>query len=182
MTFPSPAVAVLLFGLVITAAIYDIRVRRIPNWLTVSGVVTGFALNWFLYEEAGLVMSAKGLGIALLVYFPLFLLRAMGAGDAKLMAAVGSIVGAANWLGVFFCSAILGGIFGLFCVIFRGRFLETLTNISVIFRSLMHLQPPYVQSAALDMRSPKAFGFPHGAVIALGSVAFIVAGAVWAPR
>ena len=97
MHYLPPVLQVLLVLVVCAAAVRDIRTRRIPNWLTVSGVVAGMALNAFLFETPGLLDALKGLGFALLIYFPLFAIRAVGAGDAKLMAAVGAIVGPANW-------------------------------------------------------------------------------------
>jgi len=93
-----PITQVLLLLVVIPAAFFDIRQRRIPNWLVLTGVVAGIGLNTFLFYDnpspvSGLWFSLQGLGIAFLVYFPLYLLRGMGAGDVKLMGAVGAIVG-----------------------------------------------------------------------------------------
>src|SRR2546425_3492211 len=87
---------VLLVLIVGTAAIYDLRFRRIPNWLVLLGLVFGLGMNTYLFHWEGLRRAGLGLGLAFLVYFPLHLLRAMGAGDVKLMAAVGSIVGPVN--------------------------------------------------------------------------------------
>src|SRR2546430_1589063 len=105
MSLPPPAIRILLEILVIVAAIWDIRTRRIPNWLTFPGIVLGIALNSFLYQPVGpwfgLVLSLKGLGLAFIVYFVLYLLHAMGAGDVKLMAAIGAAAGAMNWFGIF---------------------------------------------------------------------------------
>ncbi len=91
MTYLRPIVQVLLLLLVIPAALYDSRQRRVPNWLALAGLLLGIGLNSFLYESTGLLTSLKGLGVAFLIYFPLYLLRAMGAGDVKLMAAIGAI-------------------------------------------------------------------------------------------
>src|ERR1700689_4273619 len=98
LTYLPPVVQVVLVLIVVTAGIYDLRYRRIPNWLVLAGLVMGFGLNTFLFELTGLTRAALGMGLALLIYFPLYLLRAMGAGDAKLMAAVGSVVGPGNWI------------------------------------------------------------------------------------
>src|SRR5262249_21483655 len=81
MSFPPIAIQLVLSVLVIVAAVYDARFRRIPNWLVLSGLVLGIGLNGFLFEWSGLRTSFLGLGVAFLVYFPLYLLRGMGAGD-----------------------------------------------------------------------------------------------------
>ena len=71
MTFPPVVFQVVLALVVIVAAVYDVRFRRILNWLVLSGLVLGIGLNTFLFEWSGLRFSLKGLGLGLVVYFPL---------------------------------------------------------------------------------------------------------------
>src|SRR5437763_15114898 len=111
LTLPPPGVEALLLVLVLIAAVYDVRYRRIPNWLTLLGVVLGVAMNTFLYRGwPGLRFSLAGLALAFGVYVLLYALRAMGAGDVKLMAAVGAIAGWQDWFGIFVITALVGGI------------------------------------------------------------------------
>ena len=182
MHYLPPVVQLLLAAVAVTAGIRDIRTRRIPNWLTVSGVAVGLALNGFLYETPGLILALKGLGLALLIYFPLFAIRAVGAGDAKLMAAVGAIVGPANWLGIFFLTALIGGGVAVVLMLATGRAQKTASNVGLLVMQLAHFRAPYLASAELDVHSPKAVGLPHAAMIAVGACAFLGAAAVWAPR
>ncbi len=170
-----PAVTqLLLLAVTLVAAFFDLRWRRIPNWLTVTGVVCGFALNLILFEWAGLRLSALGLGLALLVYIPLLALRAMGGGDVKLMAAVGSITGPQNWFAIFLVTSILGGIVAVVIVLFKGRLGRTFSNLGFILWELAHLRRPYTGREELDIGSPKAVSLPHGAVISLGCVVFLL--------
>ena len=114
LTLPPPGVEALLLTLVLGAAAYDLLYRRIPNWLTLGGAVLGVALNTFLYQGwPGLRFSMAGMALAFGIYLVLYALRAMGAGDVKLMAAVGSIVGWENWFGIFVITAIIGGVMSL---------------------------------------------------------------------
>jgi prepilin peptidase CpaA len=182
MTYLPLVFQILLVLLVVTAGVSDIRRRRIPNWLTVSGVVVGLTLNTFLYEMPGLMLSLKGLGLALLIYFPLFAIRAQGAGDAKLMAAVGSLAGPANWLGIFVLTALLGGVLGMVLVLATGRCRQTVSNVGFVIRELAYFRAPYVAREQLNVHHPDAIGLPHGAVIALGVMGFLSAAAVWAPK
>ncbi len=108
MSRPPLIFQIVLIAVVAMAAIYDIRFRRIPNWLVLAGLVIGIGLNTFLFEWAGLLFALKGFAFAFVIYFPLYLLRGMGAGDVKLMAAIGSIVGWRNWLGIFIITAVVG--------------------------------------------------------------------------
>jgi prepilin peptidase CpaA len=182
MHYLPPVLQLLLVAVVVAAGLNDVRTRRIPNWLTVTGFFVGIVLNTLLYETPGLWMAVKGAGLALLIYFPLFAIRAMGAGDAKLMAAVGAIVGPANWVGVFVLTAVVGSVFGLAVIVVTRRVRRTAANVGFLLMQLVYLKIPYLVNPELDVRSPKAFGLPHGAMIALGASAFLGAAAIWAPR
>jgi prepilin peptidase CpaA len=162
-----------LVAVVIAAGAYDLRTRKIPNWLNLSGVVLGFGLNALLLHGHGLLLAILGLGLSLLVYVPLYAVRGMGAGDVKLMAAIGSIAGPQNWLGIFLATALLGGIAAVALVFWRGRLYETLSNLATIIGELVHARLPFRKDSGLDMRSKRALGLPHGAVIAIGSLAFL---------
>lgn len=174
LQMPPPGIAVVLLALVLCAAVYDVRYRKIPNWLTLLGVLVGLGLNTFLFQGwPGLRLSLMGLGMGFGIYFVLYALRAMGAGDVKLMAAVGSMVGWEDWFGIFIITAIVGGVAALLLVLFRGRLKKTLFNVSFILSEMKSGRPAYMGKEELDVRSPKALGLPHGAVIAVGTLAFL---------
>jgi prepilin peptidase CpaA len=180
MTFSLPpfGVNILLTALILTAAVYDLRFRRIPNWLTVSGVVGGIALNAFLYQGwEGISLSLGGLAVAFASYFLLYLIRAMGAGDVKLMAAIGAMVGLREWFGILLFTAVVGGIAGLALVTARGRLRKTFWNLGFILGEMRSGRPAYLGNEELDVRNPKSVGLPHGAVIAMGTIAFLSMGA-----
>ena len=84
---------VVLLALLGAAAIFDLRERRIPNLLIAIALPAGFALAAWASGPHGLWFSAKGVATGFVLFFPLFLLRAFGAGDAKLMMAIGSFLG-----------------------------------------------------------------------------------------
>lgn len=182
MSYLPPVLQALLALVVIVAAVSDYRTRRVPNWLTLSGVVLGIGLNSFLYETQGLWLSLKGLGLALLIYLPLYFLRGMGAGDVKLMAAVGAIVGPADWIGILLLTAVFGGLAAIVLVTFKHRLRETLQNVGFILVSLRHRQAPFDANPQLDVRSDQAVRLPHAVVIACGTLAFLAAAAIWAPK
>jgi prepilin peptidase CpaA len=182
MSYLPPILQILLALIVLIAAVYDIRFRRIPNWLTLLGVVLGFGLNLFLFEASGLRLAAFGLGLAFLIYFPLYLLRGMGAGDVKLMGAIGSIVGPWNWFGIFILTNIFGGLAAVTLLLFKGRLLKTFANVGYMLKEMLFLRAPYMKKEELDVKNPKALTLPHGVMIAVGSIAYLVAAAIWAPR
>ena len=109
MTLPVPISAVLAV-LVLAAAWTDGRSRTIPNWLTVGGIGAGFAAHVAIGGLGGLKAPAAGFALAAGVYGLFYVLRAVGGGDLKLMAAVGAIAGPSHWFSIFIGSALLGGL------------------------------------------------------------------------
>lgn len=168
-----PALQAGLLAVVLTAGISDILTRRIPNWIVLAGLLAGFAGNFALYRFVGLRTALLGMGLALLVYLPFHLLRGMGAGDVKLMAAVGAIAGPANWLAIFILTALMGAVFGLVLAWSRGAMAMTLSNLGFIARELVHFRAPSAGREELNVKNPNALRLPHGSVIALASVAFV---------
>ncbi len=164
---------ILLGILVAVAAIYDIRFRRIPNWLVLAGILAGIAWNFSSSGLSGLGRGATGLGLGFILYFPLWLVRARGAGDVKLLAAVGAITGAGNCFWIFLLTAILGGVIALVLLMFRGRMRQTFFNVGWILRDLMHFKAPYQSSGELDVTTSKGMRLPHAAMIAVGALAFL---------
>ena len=179
-----PVTKVLLLLLVIPAAVFDYRQRRIPNWLVLTGILVGVAMNVFLLYDnpspfTGLWFSLQGLGLALLIYLPLYILRGMGAGDVKLMGAVGAIAGWVLWLWIFFFTAVLGGITAAIVVLSKGRVQRTLHNLWMILVSIRYRQAPYAVNPELDVSSDKGLRLPHGVIIAIGALGFVAAKTIW---
>lgn len=149
------------------AAIWDWRVRRIPNWLCVSGLVAGFLLNDWRF-------ALGGLGLALAIHLPLFAMRATGGGDVKLMAALGALLGVEQWLRVFLISAVLGGVVALGLVVWRGVLAETLRRVWFVIQSLGRGVAPYREKAELDVTSGQGRTLPRGVVVAMAVVVWLL--------
>ena len=161
-------VAGALLPLVMLAAYFDIRWRRIPNWLTLSGIVVGLALNSTLDGWSGLRLSAEGFLLGFAVYLLFYCIRAMGAGDVKLMGAVGAIAGPVGWFPVFLATALASGLIAIGLSLAKGRLRKTLWNVGFLLFELMHFRAPYYRRSELDVTSPRALRSPHGVAIAAG--------------
>lgn len=180
MTELPGALKLALVLLSIAAGIWDIRSRRIPNWLVLAGLIAGLAGNLFSFGPRGGGIAAAGLAAAFLVYLPLYALRAVGAGDLKLAAAMGAIAGPANWICIFALTAVLGGVFALVLVVLTGRLERTLRNIGYILWQLARGRAPFAGRPDLDVRSGRGLRLPHGMTMALGAVGYVSAAAALA--
>jgi len=169
----SGAGQILLGLLAAVAAVFDIRYRRIPNWLVLAGIVAGLLWNTSVSGWSGLLLSLAGFGLGFVLYLPLYLIRARGAGDVKLLAAAGAITGPGNIFLICILTAILGGIIALIVLLIYGRLRKTLFNIGWMLQDLTHLRAPYKSTEELDVTTAKGMRLPHGAMIAVGVIAFI---------
>jgi prepilin peptidase CpaA len=159
--------------LAVAAAVWDLRTRRIPNWLTLPGIAVGIAANVYLAGWAGLRQSMEGFAAGFAVYFVLYLIRAMGAGDVKLMAAVGAFAGPVAWFYIFVFTAIAGGAIALVMVAWTGRFRRTMGNVGFILMELMHFRAPYLTREELSVKSAKSLRLPQGVAIGVGCLVFL---------
>jgi prepilin peptidase CpaA len=145
------------------AALWDVRARRMPNWLTLGGVATGLA--WSL-SEGGVAASLLGVGIALAVSLPFWALGAIGAGDVKMLSAVGAFLGPAALADALLLSALAGGVMAVYTAARRSRLRETLREMAGIVVRLASLG---MRGRGRTIASPGAITVPYGVAIAIGA-------------
>ena len=108
-----PVMSGILAALLITATGTDLRSARIPNWLTFPTVVVALVVHTWFEGLSGLWFSLSGFGTGLGILFLLHISGCVGAGDVKLMAAIGSIVGIYGALASTFLAIIVGGVYAI---------------------------------------------------------------------
>jgi prepilin peptidase CpaA len=116
---------VVLIGVLVPAMYTDLRSSRIPNWLTFPAI--GFALvgHAWLGGLQGVLFSMAGLGAGLGLFFILYVTGSIGAGDVKLMAAVGAIMGPYGALISGLLAMLVGGVYALGAMCYQWGFLGT---------------------------------------------------------
>jgi prepilin peptidase CpaA len=144
------------------AVIFDVRTRRIPNWLTFGGAAAALVYGAFDGGLPGVATSAAGWLAGAALFFPLFALRGMGAGDVKLLAALAAWLGPAEsvWLAIF--AAAAGGVLGLVVALAQGYLRTALSNLWLM---LMHWRTqglgPVPGLTLADASSPRlAYAIP----------------------
>src|SRR5262249_4550627 len=155
---------ILTLALTILAAMLDWRSRRIPNWLTVPGLLSGVVVHALIAGWPGALFALQGAGLALILLLPLVALRALGAGDWKLMGAVGAFVGWQMFLFVLLGSIFASGIMAIVQVYRTGRVMETLKNMVTLVRGFFTFGLKKNPQISLD--NPRLLKLPFGVAVA----------------
>ncbi len=122
MTTMSIAPFTSLVFLLTVASITDLRYQRIPNWLTFPAMFLALSYHTIGAGVSGLLWSAGGLAVGMAVLVLYYLLGMLGAGDVKLMGAVGALLGPADAFYAFVFSVFVGGIYAIFTLIIEAVF------------------------------------------------------------
>ena len=118
-----------------TAAGIDLRTRRVPNALNALLASLGVVLALAGLSGVSVSAAAAGLCVGLALMLPGFLFGATGAGDVKLFAAMGTLVGPAHILRAFVFTAVAGGVLAVAVAARRGRLQQTLGRTAVLVAS-----------------------------------------------
>ncbi|MCE5185274.1 MAG: A24 family peptidase [Planctomycetaceae bacterium] len=126
-----------VLGASLAAALWDLKDRRIPNMLTIPVLVGGLAWSAIHGGGAGFIESLEAAGLLALPYVLLFVFAGGGAGDAKLMAALGAWLGLENGIATLVCVCIFGVILALLKAAWHKQFFAVLANIRTIILTFM---------------------------------------------
>lgn len=178
----------ILIILLLTAAFFDAKERRIPNFLTFPVILAGLILNIIMNGLNGLLFSFYGFLIGLAVFFIPFALGMMGAGDVKLMAAIGALMGWKFTILSALFSAIAGIIVVIVYLIYKKRLLSYFKKCFVVIGRAI-LKFIYFSDGNVIGNKLKSFAYsnvmqngvneklyvPYGLAIALGTL-FVYSG------
>ena len=166
-------ILIVFLGVVLFVAVtIDLRTQRIPNLLTFPAAALTLIYCSITNGLNGFLFSAVGLLVGISLFIIPYLLGGMGAGDAKLMGVVGSVLGAKGAFYAFLFSAIVGGIYAIILTIihrqqFRGFYRKQLVALINFFLIRKYIPEP-------EDADPKKPRLCYGLAIALGTGIYIV--------
>jgi prepilin peptidase CpaA len=114
------------------SAVVDLRTRRVPNWLTLSITGVGIGLAAGQLTTVSVAAALGGFAVGLLLMLPGHMVGATGAGDVKLFAALGTLLGPSRIGVAFVYTAILGGALAVMVAMYRGRLEATLQETATL--------------------------------------------------
>ncbi len=165
----APVVA--LIAILTVAVITDIRLTRIPNWLTFPSMLFGICYHTYTSGFHGFVLCMAGLLLGISVFVPGYIVAGMGAGDVKLMGAVGAFLGPGGVLAAVLATAIVGGLYAVVLLRLNGVLKETVIRYRTMFTALIITRRfTYIP---LEKGAENLF-MAYGVAIAIGTLISII--------
>jgi prepilin peptidase CpaA len=147
------------------AAAIDVRTRRVPNALTLSLAAAGLAFAVAGIGRVTVLGALAGMAIGFALMLPGHLFGATGAGDVKLFAAAGALLGPAATATAFLYTALAGGALALLVAAQRGRLQRTVHGAAQLVTTAA-ANAGQIEAATENNRFPYAPAIAVGAVIA----------------
>ena len=166
MTDPERAAVVLLVG---AACVFDLRERRIPNALTLGSAAAGLLFALLVHGPMGFGVAVLGWIVGCALFFPFFLLGGTGAGDVKLLAAIGTWVGPVLVCWVAIYAALAGGVLAVGVSARQGYLTQSFVNLwgLLTFWRAAGIRP----MPGMTLRTAKSPRLPYALPIAAGALA-----------
>jgi prepilin peptidase CpaA len=158
--------AAFLVPLAFIISYYDVRYRRIPNPFVLATLVVGIFMNAIFGGLYGALASLGGCALAFFLMFILHVFGAMGAGDVKLFAAIGSVLGASLVLPTFFVVVLTGGALAIVSMLRAGALRSTMHNVVLVLVGLV----PGWKMPRFAVPMDRRLTIPYGVAITLGSL------------
>jgi prepilin peptidase CpaA len=153
-------------GCAIVAAFFDTKSRRIPNLLTGPSLLVGLLLHLGIDGWRGLSTSFGAAVVCGGIFLFFYLAGGMGAGDVKLITAVGCIAGLSHTIYLLVFTSLAGGVMGIGLALIRGQLKQTLFNVSAV--TTHHLQEGLVPHPELNVLNTSTLRLPYGIAVAAG--------------
>jgi prepilin peptidase CpaA len=153
----------------VIAGVTDWRSRRIPNWLTMPGFLLGVLTNTLVGGWAGTKDSLLGAGLGLGLLLPFVVIRVLGAGDWKLVGALGAFLGPHPLMVVLIVTILVNGVMALAMIVWKKRVAETARN---FMRMLAAFATMHLPGRDLTLDNPDAVKVPFGIAVAVAMVLY----------
>jgi prepilin peptidase CpaA len=168
------ATLVILVPAILYASWVDYSQRRVPNWLNASLAAAGLIMPGVYFGWSGVGAGMLGILVGFGVLILPWAVHGMGAGDVKLMAAIGAWLGPWLTLLSFAVGAIVGGVLALIMIFSTGRAIHAYTNLQTIVSKFRRFD-----TAFSEVGGTKAFGessqlLPYGVPLTAGTIGVLL--------
>ncbi len=162
--------AVVLVPAILWASWIDYSQRRVPNWLNALIAAAGLAAQAYFFGAQGVWAGLGGLAVGFGVLIVPWLMHGMGAGDVKLMMAIGVWLGPWMTFVAFCAGAVIGGVIAVIMILASGRLWSAYANMMTIAQKVADRSTVFSEYG-----SAKSFGnssqlLPYGVPLTIGTL------------
>ena len=162
-----------LIIVLLIAAITDILYKKIPNWLTYPVMVVATVYHMNVGGLGGFLFSIEGVAVGIAVLMVIYLMGGTGAGDVKLMGAMGALLGPKGVFIAFLFTSFVGGIYAVVLLITHGSLRETVKRYWAILKSFILTKDFVYVPPSEREKKPR---LRYGVAIALGTLISVLGG------
>lgn len=165
--------AILIPG-ILYASWIDFAERRVPNWLNAALALTGLGAQFAFGGWNGLGVAMLGLLVGFGVLIVPWMMHGMGAGDVKLMAAIGAWLG--PWLTVlsFGAGAIIGGVAAIIMILSTGRAAYAVVNLQTIMTKMKKFDTAFGEYGGAKTFGTTSQLLPYGVPLTAGTICVLM--------
>lgn len=158
-----------LFIMLGAAFLTDIQSMKIPNWITVTGMVSGVIYHGIAHGWEGVVFSVSGLAAGFGLLIMMYWLRAVGGGDVKLFGGIGAWTGIGFTLSSMMYSILIAGAIGIVILLFRRELFVRMRNVCerVLGAVILRSAGPVQAGAAKSLQFPFMIAVLPGTLLAV---------------
>jgi prepilin peptidase CpaA len=152
--------------ILLVAAVWDIRFKRIPNWLTFPSMIVALSYYVIVGGFEGLLFSLQGAVVGMAILIIPYFMRGMGAGDVKLVGVVGAFLGVGKVVLALLWTALVGGLYAIVLLIYYiclKRTLRPYLSAAYPCRGSEEVLPP----SGMALKKPSLC---YGVAIAIGTM------------
>jgi len=166
--------AILIPGILVASWI-DYSQKRVPNWLNLTLILSGFIVQCVYFSWQGLATGVLGMLVGFGVLIIPWLMHGMGAGDVKLMAAIGVWLGPKLTLFAFALGSGIGAVVAVIMIVSTGRLRMACANMGIIVAKCSNRETVFT-----EFGSARSFGntsqlLPYGVPLAAGTLVILAA-------
>ncbi len=164
---------------IVWASWIDYKQRKVPNWLNGAIAACGLAAQAWHFGWNGIAVGLLGLAVGFAVLIVPWLMHGMGAGDVKLMMAIGVWLGPWYTLLSFCVGVVVGGIIAGIMILSTGRFWNAYANLCTIRAKISSTSTIFS-----EFGSAKSFGntsqlLPYGVPLTIGTLMIFFGPSAW---
>ncbi len=164
----------------VVAAVIDGMYLKVPNWLTIPMIISGWAFSFAVAGWSGLGWSFLGSIVGLILLLIVYSIGGMGAGDVKLLAGIGAWLHVEHTFWIFIATTIVGGIMALAMIAASGRWRKHFGQIKMISKEIVEVRDAETLFAIAKERKPRMLLLPYGVPMTIAALGyFATQGLLW---